>query len=125
MFPTLADTIRHCVAASSGQQLFEKCGCLCAFDAAPDGIQHAASRRFSAPIKTEPIRQIDFASLTRDIEADLTKLEKTLLKDDAQDFFAQQFDGAVFAERWCQPIARIQRQELTVAWDTREFEKVK
>src|SRR6266403_2901726 len=111
-------------AASSGEPLFEKCRCLCAFDAAPDGIQHAASRRFSAAVKTEPIRQIDFAVLTGDVKAGLPKLEKALLKNDAQHFFAQQFDGAIFAERRRQPVAGIGRQELAIVRDSREFEKV-
>src|SRR6267142_816854 len=116
--------MRHGGAASSGQPLFEKRGRLCAFDAAPDGIQHAASRCFSTPIKTKPIRQIDFTVLTGDVEAGRAKLEKALLKNDAQHFFAQQFDGAIFAERWRQPVAGIGRQELAVVRNSREFEKV-
>jgi len=54
----------------------------------------------------------------------LAKLEKALLKNNAQDFFAQQFNGTIFAERRRQPVAGIGRQELAIVRDSRKFEKV-
>jgi len=53
----------------SGEPLFEKCGCLCAFDAAPERHPSRGIAPFLRRHKNRANTQIDFAVLTGDVKA--------------------------------------------------------
>src|SRR5260370_16420723 len=58
-----------------------------------------------------------------DLEASVTKLEKSLLENDAQNFITQKLRRTLFGQGRLQPLAAIQCQQFAFNWDARKFEQ--
>src|SRR6266851_5307646 len=59
-----------------------------------------------------------------DLEASVTKLEKSLLENDPQNFITQKLRRTLFGQGRLQPVAAIQCQQFAFNWDARKFEQV-
>src|SRR5262249_21208005 len=92
---------------SRGEPLFEEGGGFGAFEAAANRVHNTATNSPTAAVEAEPVRHVDDAGLARDFDLTSTEFEKTLLEDEAQDFFTNGLLSFRFRESWFKEVASL------------------
>src|SRR5258706_1558581 len=97
---------------------------LCAYIAAATRNQHTTAQVSRCAIEAKPNRQVNLTRYLLDFQLDVAHFEESLLKNQPQHFFAQQFIAANLREHRCRMVSGGNRNRFGLARRCRKFKNV-